>query len=134
MASYDQIIKGFQRDIEQLQDTVDDRNISLQVIENEKQEILEPIVLASQISCTVMEMLNEVMDFIKTKGESEKVLISKRRLLDLLYKTEKLNTIAGTLNSLKITNRNLHAKYQLLRIENMKLTEQLKRTQDAINY
>jgi hypothetical protein len=134
MATYDEIIKRFHRDIERLEDTVESKNVELRLIESELQETLTPSLLGTQINCTVAEMIGELLEFEKKKGVSEKTTFSKQRLIGLMFDTEKLNSLTQKLNTLQLSNRFMAAEYRLLRIENMKLKEQIKRAEDAVNF
>lgn len=134
MATYDEIIKGFHRDIERLEDTVESKNVELRLIESELQDTLTPSLLGTQVTCTVAEMIGELLEFEKKKGISEKTTFSKQRLIGLMFDTEKLNTLTQKLNTLQLSNKFIAAEYRLLRIENMKLREQIKRSEDAVNF
>lgn len=134
MSNLNETIKWFHHQIEKLEDTIDDKNIELRIIENDLQEALSPSIIGSEITLTIMEMLLEVVEFTKLKGESERTKTSKNRLIWLLNKTEQLNTLSKSINTLKLINRDIHRVYQKLRTENITLKQQLKNTEDATNY
>lgn len=134
MSNLNETIKGFHHQIEKLEGTIDDKNIELRVIENDLQETLSPSIIGSEITLTIMEMLLEVVEFTKLKGESERTTASKNRLIWLLNKTEQLNTLSKSINTLKLINRDIHRGYQKLRTENITLKQQLKNTEDAEQY
>lgn len=131
MAKYEDVIKGFHRDIEQLQGTVEAKNIELRLLESELQDTLTPSIVSSKITCTVADMIGELLEFEKKKGVSEKTTFSKQRLIGLMLDTEKLNTLAQKLNTLQLNNRFMAAEYRLLRIKNLKLEQELKKIEDS---
>lgn len=134
MANLNDTIKNFQYAIEQLQDTVESKDLELSLLESERQDDLKPSILGTKISCTVSEMLMEILDFEKLKGKSERTEASKKRLIGLLHDTEELNTLSTQINKLKLINKNLFTKYKILQVDNFNLTSQLKKIQDAHEY
>ena len=126
--------KELQEKIEYLQDGVDFKNIELGLLESEMQDVLEPSLLLSQITYIHTEMLSELFDYIKKNKPSERLTASKERLLNLLTKTEKLNSMTNKMQTLKLFNRELVVKLQLLRVENDELRKQLKNISDANNF
>ena len=126
--------KELQEKIEYLQDGVDFKNIELGLLESEMQDVLEPSLLLSQITYIHTEMLSELFDYIRKNKPSERLTASKERLLNLLTKTEKLNSMTNKMQTLKLFNRELVVKLQLLGVENDELRKQLKNISDANNF
>ncbi len=134
MAKYEDIIKGFHRVIENLNDDIDARNRELQLLDIDRIDSLKPAIIASKISCTVAEMLSELLDFEKAKGKTIRTESSKKRLIALLEDTEQLNCLSTSINKLKLFNTHLFGEYQVLKAENLKLKEQIQRSEDAVSF
>lgn len=132
--TYKDHLKTLHHDIERLQDEVDGKNRELQLIEMDMIEVLRPSMLGSKITNTVCEMIMELVVFEKSKGVSPKTIASKKRLMGLLEDTEQLNILSKSINSLKLIGKQLYSDYQLLRVQNMKLKEQIQRAEDAVNF
>ena len=126
--------KELQEKIANLQDGFDIKNIEVAFLESEMQDVLEPSLLLSQITYIHTEMLSELFDYIRKNKPSERLTASKERLLNLLTKTEKLNSMTNKMQTLKLFNRELVVKLQLLRVENDELRKQLKNISDANNF
>ena len=126
--------KELQEKIANLQDGFDIKNIEVAFLESEMQDVLEPSLLLSQITYIHTEMLSELFDYIRKNKPSERLTASKERLLNLLTKTEKLNSMTNKMQTLKLFNRELVVKLQLLGVENDELRKQLKNISDANNF
>lgn len=124
-------IKQLQRNIEGLQDGFDIKSVELALMESEMKEQARPNELLGQLSGYHLEMLSELIDHCKDKKVTERILASKDRLIKLLDIGHDLNILSVHNQSLKLLNREIVAKIQLLRIENSQLKTALKKITDA---
>jgi hypothetical protein len=76
----------------------------------------------------------EVNEFERKKGVTEKTKFSKQRLLKLMELNEIQSNITVVNHGLKLTNRLLHANYQMVRVENMNLKRQIQNIEKAENF
>jgi hypothetical protein len=134
MADYKETIKHYHRSIEQLEDTVDSKNVELRLFESNLQDSITSQVIASSVTCTLVEMIGELLEFERLKGATDKTKASKERLIKLIFETEKLNVMSARLATLKLLNKDLHSAYQRLRVENHILKEQLLQIENAHNF
>lgn len=117
-------IKELQEQIEGLNDGFNIKEVELSLIENELQDTLSPYKLLSEQTGYLLEMMNELIEFEKKKP-SDRITASKTRLLTLLHINTRLNGIIGYNNALKVCNKQLVGKIQVLRAENSDMNRQL---------
>lgn len=117
-------IKELQEQIEGLNDGFNIKEVELSLLENEMQDTLSPYKLLSEQTGYLLEMMNELIDFEKKKP-SDRIIASKTRLLTLLHINTRLNGIIGYNNALKVCNKQLVGKIQVLRAENSDMNRQL---------
>lgn len=134
MADYKETIKHYHRAIEGLEDTIDSKNVELRLFESNLQDSITSQVIASSVTCTLAEMIGELLEFERLKGSTDKTKASKERLIKLIFETEKLNVMSARLATLKLLNKDIHSAYQRLRVENHDLKEQLQKISDAHNF
>lgn len=125
------LTKEFKDKLNHLQDDVDSKEVQIAILESEMVDAVTPSNLIIDIKSTLMDMMFEIVVFEKGKGVTKKSTASKKRLDDLLQAIDKLNGIASTNYNLKGANRRIHAKYQMLRVENSELKAELKKNADA---
>lgn len=126
--------KEVQEQVKKLEDTVNGKDLEIRLLEMELIDIHKPINIISETQGLYLEMLSEINKFIKTKGKSEKATTGQKRILRLMELNEQLSSISEANNSQKLFIRELHANYQLLRIENLKLKQQLNKSEQAENF
>lgn len=126
--------KEVQEQVKKLEDTVNGKDLEIRLLEMELIDIHRPINIISETQGLYLEMLSEINKFIKTKGKSEKAIAGQKRILRLMELNEQLSSISEANNSQKLFIKELHANYQLLRIENLKLKQQLKKAEQADNF
>ncbi|MCW3111397.1 MAG: hypothetical protein JWQ09_5903, partial [Segetibacter sp.] len=73
----------------------------------------------------------EVLEFIIKKGWTPAIKRSHERLLRLMELNKCLEGISTSNYNLKASNRLIFTEYQLLRVENKKLKQQLEQTISA---
>lgn len=125
--------KELQEKIENLEDGFDIKNIEVMLLQSELTDALKPNLLLTKITSIHLEMLMEVHQYEK-KHPSDRIKASKARLLNLLEMSEHLNSLSCKLQSLKLFNRELVTKIQLLRVENADMLRQLENIQNAQNF
>lgn len=94
-------------------------------LENELKDVLQPNILLSKLSQSILEMLMEYHDYTSKKGESEANKRSKKRLMELLNISTELSGVGDLLSSFKLFNKELVGRITLLNIENRKLNNEL---------
>lgn len=122
------------KQIKSLEDDFDEKSLQLIVIENELKDNMEVSVLVSKLTQHILQMLIEYGDFIKNKTETEAHKRSRNRLSELLDISSRLMEISSNNQAVRLYNRELAAKIQLLRINNAELKEQIGNFNNAINY
>lgn len=120
--------------VEQLEDVIDGKDLELTLLESELVEVNEPSYAISETTMLIIQMLAEVNVFQRKNGLTPKIKASKERLLRLLDLNGKLDNVATSNYKLKYVNREIHANYQLLRIENKELKQQLKNVELAAEF
>jgi hypothetical protein len=125
--------KELQEKIEKLEDGFDIKNLELGLLESEIQDTLKPTKLLNEQNHYLLEMLEQIIKFEKSKP-SARVTASKQRLITLLGINTQLNQIMYYNQSLKLFNRELVTIIQLLRVENSDFKKQLKNISDANNF
>lgn len=125
--------KELQEKIERLEDGFDIKNVEIGLLESEIQDTLKPTGLLNYQFLKLAEMLEEVLEYEKIKP-SERITASKTRLINLLGVNTQLNEIMYVNHRLKLFNRELVAKIQLLRVENADLKLQLDNVAKAENF
>lgn len=125
--------KELQAKINLLQDGFDIKSIEIGLLESEMQDTLKPTKLLSEQNNCLLEMLEQIIKFEKTKP-SASVTASKNRLVTLLGINTQLSEIMYYNRSLQLFNRELVTRIQLLRVENSELKKQLKNVSDATNF
>lgn len=125
--------KELQEKIEALEDGFDIKNIEIGLLENEMHDFLKPSVLLSQQSRLLLEMTDELLEYAKTKP-GPRVKSSRDRLMTLLHINTQLGSVMCYNQSLKLFNRELVGKIQLLRIERAELKLQLQKIISAQNF
>ena len=116
--------KQLQEKIEQLQDGFDIKTIEIALLENEIQDTNKPMVLLCEQNKYLLEMLEQVIEFEKKKP-SVQVKVSKTRLITLIGINTQLSNVCCYNQSLKLFNRELVGRIQILRVENSDLKKQL---------
>lgn len=119
-------IKELQETIEQLQDGFDMRSVENALLQNEIEDTQLPNKLLGEQSGYLLDMLNEVLVYEK-KMPSQRITDAKNRLINLLHINTQLNKILSYDHSLRLFNRELVGKIQLLRVENHKLKDELQK-------
>lgn len=127
-------IKELQEKIEILEDGFDIHSAELSLMESELQDVLKPSLLLSELTHTHLEMLHEVLVYIKKNKVNDRVLASKDRLLRLIDISTQLNGIGDTSASLKSLNKEMIGRLQLLRIENSELRLKIENFEKAVNF
>lgn len=127
-------IQELQEQVKRLEVTVESKTAEIRLFESELQDVLTPSVIASRVTCTLAEMVGELLEFEKLKGASDKTRASKKRLVSLILDTEKLNSMSVQLNTLQLANKFLFGQYQLQRIERLKIADELNRITGSENF
>lgn len=122
--------KELKQKLNQLQDDVDSKEVQIAFLESEMQDVIAPSDLLIDIKSIVMDMMFELVQFEKAKGETKKSKTSKGRLEKILELINNLGGITYASYNLKGSNRLIHAKYQILRVENSELKAELKKKTD----
>jgi predicted nuclease with TOPRIM domain len=117
--------KQLQEQIEQLQDGFDIKNVEIGLLENEMQDNLRPNFLLSQLTSIHLAMLSEIVGYEIKNKPSERITVSKNRLIKLLDISTELSGIGDKMQSFKLFNRELVTRMQLLRVENAELRKKL---------
>lgn len=125
--------KELQQKIKELEDGFNIKDIECGLLESELTETLKPNILLSELTFIHLEMLKEVHEYSKGKS-SDRITSSKNRLLNLLDISTQLSGIGDKNKSLKLFNRELVTRIQLLRIENSDLRKELKKIEDAASF
>lgn len=125
--------KKLQEQIETLEDGFDIKNIELGLLENEMQDFLKPSVLLSQQAKYLLEMTEELIEYAKSKP-GPRVNASKERLLNLLHLHTQLGGVLTYNQTIKLFNRELVTKIQLLRVENADLRRKLDNVHKSDNF
>ncbi len=125
--------KELQAKINLLQDGFDIKSLELGLLESEMQDTLKPTALLNEQNKYLLEILEQIIKFEKSKP-SASVTASKNRLVTLLGINTQLSQIMYYNQSLKLFNRELVTSIQLLRLENSELKKQLKNISDANNF
>lgn len=124
-------LENLRKEVNQLKDVIDGKDLQVLQLENELVDVTIPS-MAIFLTCTLLlEMQLELMSYVKKNGSNARLEASEERLKNLLLYNRQLDKISETNYKLKHMNRELHTNYQILRIENKKLKEQLKNVIDA---
>lgn len=124
-------IKDLQTKISQLEDGFDIQSVELGLLQNEMLDTLKSNQLLSQLNGSVLEMMNDLVEYEKKNKLTPRMQASKQRLVNMLFVTSDLSELGSKLQSLKLFNRELVGKIQLLRVANADLTKQLKICNDT---
>lgn len=124
-------LKNLQEQIEQLEDIVDGKDLELTILENELVDVYEPSRAISETTMLYLQIMSEVLEFIIKKGWTPAIKRSHERLLRLMELNKCLEGISTSNYNLKASNRLIFTEYQLLRVENKKLKQQLEQTISA---
>jgi len=127
-------LQELQEQVKMLENTVESKSVEIRLFESELQDVLTPSLIASRVTCTLAEMIGELLEFEKTKGANDKTRASKKRLVSLILDTEKLNSMSVQLNTLQLANKFLFGQYQLQRIERLKIADELNRITGSENF
>lgn len=127
-------IKELQEKIELLEDGFDMKSIEVSLLQNDMQDTLHPNIILSQLTHFILKMLGELIEYQNKNKPSLKVIASKTRLITMLNITIELSGIGDKMQSIKLFNKELVTKIQLLRVENSDLRKELKNVEDAVNY
>lgn len=122
--------KELQEKIECLEDGFDIKSVEIGLLESEIQDTLKPTGLLNYQFSKLTEMLEEVMEYEKIKP-SERITASKTRLINLLGVNTQLNEVMYVNHRLKLFNRELITKIQLLRVHNADLKRKLENIVNA---
>lgn len=109
-------------------------DLELGTMANELVDSLTPAVKSMQAVQIVLQMQLELADYVKEKGKSDKAIKSAKRLFELYDCVVSLNRLTGDLNTLQLTNRELHGKMQVLRNENAELKLKIENMVKAENF
>jgi len=125
--------KELQEKIKALEDGFDIKNVEMGLLENEMQDFLKPSALLAQQSRLLLEMTDELFEYAKKKP-GPRVTASRDRLMILLHINTQLGSVMCYNQSLKLFNRELVGKIQLLRIERAELKKQIENMTKANNF
>lgn len=127
-------IKELQEAAERLQDDIDGKNLELTLLESEMADVVSGPRIISEINGFFLQMLTEQQAFVSKKGLTPAVKTGRERVLRLMELLKSLSDISTSNYTLRCSNRIIHAQYQLMRIENKKLKEQLQAIMNAENF
>lgn len=121
----------FKEKLNKLQDDADSKDVQIALLESEMQDVTTPSNAVVELKSKVMDMLFEVVKVEKAKGITEKTKANRERLEHVLILVNFIGGIGNTNYFLKGANKLIHAKYQLLRVENSELRTELQKIADA---
>lgn len=127
-------IKELQEKVELLQDGFDIKSIEHSLLENEMVDMLRPSRLLSDLSGYLLEMTEELTEHVKKKGLTPAAKKSQERLIKLIHLSTQLNILGVHNQSLKLFNKELVGKIQLLRIDRAELNRQITNMINAENF
>jgi hypothetical protein len=130
----DDLFKELRDKATHLQDEVDGKNLEMRLLESELVDTTKPAVIHSQAAAIAFEMLSDVLVHISKKGLSDKAKESKDRLMKLNGLLDEMGLVMNNTHRLKIANNELFTHYQLLRVQNKDLRQQIKKMTDAQNF
>lgn len=120
--------KELEESIKQLNTEAQAKDAEIWLLKSEMTDTLKPTILLTEQSGLLLEMLEEYIDYFKTRKETEKNKQSKLRLMRLLFINDELSVLSGQNKSLQTLNTHLYGKVrhviELSRNLNQELTKQ----------
>ena len=131
MANGQDYLNELREKVNQLQDEVDGKDLQLLVIQNDLVDVNKPSMAIFKSLMVLMEMQLEIVGYAAKNGWTAKAKASMERLNGLVDLNRSLDMVADSNYKLKNMNSMLHTNYQLLRIENKELKQQLQAVKEA---
>lgn len=126
--------KQLQDKVENLTDIIDGKDLQMRILENEMVDVTAASAASSKTTLLILHMMMELNLHVQKKGWTAPAKASQERLVKLLELNRELDGMNNQNLQLKSINRDLHAQYQLLRIENKELKKKLDDIVKAENY
>lgn len=123
-----------QRQVNELKDIVDGKDLQARLIESYMVETFSASDAASEITQITLQIMMELNKFVQKKGWTDATKASQARLTRLLELSSQVGTVTDANYRLKLVNRDLHANYQILRVENKELKSKLQAIINAENF
>lgn len=112
----------------------DAKDAEIWLLKSEMVDTLKPIKLLSEQSGLLMDMLEEYIDYFKSRKETEKNKQSKTRLVRLLFISDELSMLTSQNKSLQTANMHLQGKTKHLIDVVKKLNQELIKQQNIENF
>lgn len=118
-------IKDLQQKIERLEDGFDIQGVEMHLLQSEMQDTTKPNVLLMQLVQFVLQMMIELNEYEQKNKLTPRMKASKERLIKMLDITCELSGMGDKMHSLKLSNKFMVGKIQMLRIENAEFKHKL---------
>lgn len=123
-----------ERQIKGLEDNFDIKGVEIALLQSEMVDMLKPNVLLMKLTQLHLEMLMEIQEFRLKNKTTERVLKSYERLLKLLDISTQLSGLGDKAQSLKLFNKELVGRMQMLRLENSNLKKELNKINESLKF
>lgn len=123
-----------ERQIKRLEDNFDIKGVEIALLQSEMVETLKPNVLLMQLTQVHLEMLMEIQEYRTKNKTTERILKSYNRLLKLFDISTQLSGLGDDNQTLKLSNKELVVRMQILRVENSNLKKEIKKLTDSNNF
>lgn len=117
--------KDLQDKIAKLEDGFNIQSVEIGLLQSEMVDTLKPNRLLSELNSDIIDMMNDLIEYEKKTKLTPRMQQSKKRLINMLFVISELSDLGSKLQSLKLFNREIVGKIQLLRIENAELKHKL---------
>lgn len=117
-------IKNLEKLLDEMNHGADLFVCEINMLLNDIEDYQTPNRLIGEQSGYLLNMLNELLEYEKKKP-SERIKVSKNRLINLLHINTQLNNIMSYNHSKTLLNKHLFGVIQNLRIENNVLKQEL---------
>lgn len=117
--------KDLQDKIAKLEDGFNIQSVEIGLLQSEMVDTLKPNRLLSELNSDIIDMINDLIEYEKKTKLTPRMQASKKRLINMLFVISELSELGSKLQSLKLINREIVGKIQLLRIENAELKHKL---------
>lgn len=117
--------KDLQEKIAKLEDGFNIQSVEIGLLQSEMVDTLKPNRLLSELNSDIIDMMNDLIEYEKKTKLTPRMQQSKKRLINMLFVISELSDLGSKLQSLKLFNREIVGKIQLLRIENAELKHKL---------
>lgn len=127
-------LKKLQEQVEALQDGIDGRDLQIVVVQDELLDVTLPSRACSETTMYLLQMLSEILLYVSKKGWTDATKSSFKRLKRLMDLNKIIDDRCMSNYNLKMTNKNLHTEYQLLRIRYRELRIQVENMAKSENF